>query len=96
MMALAAAVVNQRVTGAPWDEGAQPVQSLAVWAVLLALSVLVGLWTMLQKARRTAQPVWSPVLRKALWGYCAAMLLGGIFLLIKGGGRWSVDQKLNG
>jgi uncharacterized membrane protein YphA (DoxX/SURF4 family) len=23
-----------------------------------------------------------------------AMLLGGIFLLIKGGGRWSVDQKL--
>lgn len=25
-----------------------------------------------------------------------AMLLGGIFLLIKGGGRWSVDHKLNG
>lgn len=25
-----------------------------------------------------------------------AMLLGGIFLLIKGGGRWSVDQKLDG
>jgi putative oxidoreductase len=24
-----------------------------------------------------------------------AMLLGGIFLLIKGGGRWSVDQRLN-
>lgn len=23
-----------------------------------------------------------------------AMLLGGIFLLIKGGGRWSVDQKI--
>jgi putative oxidoreductase len=25
-----------------------------------------------------------------------AMLLGGIFLLIRGGGRWSVDRKLNG
>ncbi|SHH25042.1 Uncharacterized membrane protein YphA, DoxX/SURF4 family [Chryseolinea serpens] len=25
-----------------------------------------------------------------------AMLLGGIFLLIHGGGRWSVDLKLNG
>lgn len=25
-----------------------------------------------------------------------AMLLGGIFLLIKGGGRWSFDQKLHG
>lgn len=25
-----------------------------------------------------------------------AMLLGGIFLLIKGGGRWSLDQKLHG
>lgn len=23
-----------------------------------------------------------------------AMLLGGIFLLIKGGGKWSVDQEL--
>jgi hypothetical protein len=78
LMALAAAVVNQRVTGAPWDGGARPVESLAVWATLLAFSVLVGLWTMAQKARRTGQPVWSPVLRKALWGYCAAMLLGGI------------------
>lgn len=78
LMALAAAVVNQRVTGAPWDDGARPAESLAAWAVLLALSVLVGLWTMARKARRTGQPVWSPVLRKALWGYCAAMLLGGI------------------
>jgi hypothetical protein len=78
LMALAAVVANQRITGAPWDDGARPVESLAVWAALLALSVLVGLWTMTQKARRTGQPVWSPVLRKALWGYCAAMLLGGI------------------
>ncbi len=78
LMAFAAAVVNQRVTGAPWDDGARPVESLAVWAVLLALSVLVGLWTMARKARRTGQPVWSPVLRKALWGFVAAMLLGGI------------------
>ena len=78
LMALAAAAVNQRVTGAPWDAGAQPVQSLAVWATLLAFSVFVGLWTMAQKAHRTGQAVWSPVLRKALWGYCAAMLLGGV------------------
>lgn len=78
LLALAAVVVNQRVTGAPWDEGAQPVASLAVWAVLLAFSILIGLWTMARKARRTGQPLWSPVLRKALWGYCAAMLLGGI------------------
>lgn len=25
-----------------------------------------------------------------------AMLLGGIFLLMEGGGKWSVDRKLNG
>jgi len=78
LMAFAGAVVNLRVTGAPWDDGARPVESLSVWAALLALSVFVGLWTMTQKAHRTGQPVWSPVLRKALWGYCAAMLLGGI------------------
>ncbi|MBI3662823.1 MAG: hypothetical protein HY234_07215 [Acidobacteria bacterium] len=78
LMALAAVVVNQRVTGAPWDDGARPAESLAAWSVLLALSVLVGLWTMARKARRTGQPVWSPVLRKALWGFVAAMLLGGI------------------
>lgn len=78
LLALAAVAVSLRVTGAPWDDRAHPVESLAVWAALLALSILIGLWTMARKARRTGQVMWSPVLRKALWGYCAAMLLGGI------------------
>jgi hypothetical protein len=78
VLALAAVVLNQRVTGAPWDAAARPVESLAVWGALLAFSIAIGLWTMARKAHRTGQPVWSPVLRKALWGYCAAMLLGGI------------------
>lgn len=49
-----------------------------LWLVLLVLSVVVGMVTMRQKARRTGQVFWSPVLRKALWGYGAAMGLGAI------------------
>jgi len=78
LLALAAVGLNLCVTGAPWDVAARPVESLAVWAALLALSIFIGLWTMARKARRTGQVMWSPVLRKALWGYCAAMLLGGM------------------
>lgn len=49
-----------------------------VWLVLLVLAVAIGVATMRDKARRTSQTVWSPVLRKALWGYGAAMGLGAI------------------
>ena len=78
LMAIAATFVNFGLTGAPW--AAQPVsfRALAVWAVLLVASVLVGALSMRHKARRTQQAFWAPALRKAMWGYVAAMALGAV------------------
>jgi hypothetical protein len=78
VLALAAVAVNLQFTGAPWEASASPQASLLVWVVLLAASVAVGIASMANKARRTAQIFWSPVLRKALWGYAAAMALGAL------------------
>jgi hypothetical protein len=90
LLALAAVLVNLRFTGAPWEVSraggvtesrgafAGNTAALGVWAALLVLSLAVGVWTMSRKARRTGQVLWSPVLRKALWGYSAAMVLGGL------------------
>lgn len=49
-----------------------------LWLVLLVLCMAVGVVTMRQKARRMGQMFWTPVLRKALWGYGASLALGGI------------------
>lgn len=69
-----------------WLEGPSQAASLdlaqlGIWLGLLAVSLAVGAWTMRAKARRTSQVFWSPVLRKAMWGYAAAMLLGGVLTL---------------
>ena len=78
VLALATVVANLRLTGAPWDPGASPDRSLGLWGVLLVVSIAIGVWTSALKARRTGQVFWSPVLRKALWGYAAGMALGAI------------------
>jgi len=76
--ALAAVVVNTRVTGTPWEAGAQPYRALAVWAVLLVFSAAVTALSMARKSRHTGVAFWSPVLRKALWPFSAPMALGAI------------------
>jgi hypothetical protein len=78
VLALAGVVANLLFTGAPWDAGADAVRALSAWVALLILSLGLGAWAMQSKGRRTGQVVWSPVLRKALWGYSAAMFLGGV------------------
>ncbi|MBI3403922.1 MAG: hypothetical protein HY046_00495, partial [Acidobacteria bacterium] len=78
ILALIVVVLNLKLTGAPWEEAASLPRSLGVWAGLLVVSLAIGVWTMSRKARRIGQVFWSPVLRKALWGYASGMLLGGI------------------
>jgi len=78
VMALAAVLVHIRVTGTPWDSGAQPYRALAVWAVLLVASAAVTAVSMARKSRHTGVAFWSPVLRKALWPFSAPMVLGAI------------------
>jgi hypothetical protein len=60
---------------------AESLPQLEIWLALLAASLVIGAWSMRAKARRTGQVFWSPVLRKAMWGYGAAMLLGGVLTL---------------
>jgi hypothetical protein len=82
VLAVVAVAVNYKITGAPWSpshgDPATVTDGLLVWLALLAVSVAVGGIGMRNKARRTAQAFWSPVLRKATWGYGAAMLLGAV------------------
>ena len=81
-LALAAVGVNFQFTGAPWNPHPADLKSvsdgLMVWLLLLALSLTAGTFAMRSKAKRTQQAFWSPVLRKASWGYGAAMVLGAI------------------
>jgi hypothetical protein len=65
-------------TGAPWAGTPINARGLVVWVVLLVVSLAIGGVSMAYKARRTHKAFWSPVLRKALWGYVSAMLLGGM------------------
>jgi hypothetical protein len=88
VLALAGVAANRLLTGAPWEAGASDVRALGVWVVLLFISLAVGAWAMQEKGRRTGQVVWSPVLRKALWGYSAAMLLGGLLTFT----AWRLDE----
>ena len=78
LLALAAVVINLRVTGAPWETPAKAASALAVWAALFAASAAITVISMAAKARRAGQPFWSPVLRKALWALAAPMALGAL------------------
>ncbi len=77
-VALGAVWLNLRVTGAPWEDGAQREPALAVWAAALVAAIFIGIAGTWRKAERTGQVIWSPLLRKVLWGLCPALLLGGI------------------
>jgi hypothetical protein len=83
VLTLVAVGVNFTLTGAPWNppqsgDATTVTNGLLVWLALLAASLLAGGISMRGKARRTQQVFWSPVLRKACWGYGAAMSLGAI------------------
>ncbi len=89
LLALAAVAANLLLTGAPWDTGPGQDRALVVWGALLLLSAVIGTWSMARKARRLGQQFWTPVLRRAAWGYGAAMALGGVltFAVLASGRR---------
>jgi len=78
VLALGATAANYWVTGAPWDALPIHFEAVGIWGLLFVVSLAIGAMTMKRKARRTQMAFWSPVLRKAMWGYGAAMLLGAI------------------
>ncbi len=87
IVALGAVWLNLRVTGTPWEENAP--LALGVWGVALPAAVLIGIVGTWHKAKRTRQVIWSPLLRKVLWGLCPALLLGGILSL----GLWRAGHS---
>jgi len=80
-LALGAVAANHYWTGAPWDPAGTREAALAIWGVVLLLALATGAWSMERKARRAGQVLWSPVLRRALWSYGSAMVLGGVLTL---------------
>jgi hypothetical protein len=76
-LALAAAVLNGWVTGAPWTVS-DPRAALAVWAIVFVVSVVIVLLGMYRKSRQTAAPIRPPLLKKLLWSLCPALFTGAI------------------
>jgi hypothetical protein len=80
-LALLAAAWDRRLAAASLGAGGRTCPALPVWGALLAASLVTGIGALKGKARRISQPAFPPILRRALWGYGAAMALGGILTL---------------
>src|SRR5512145_2276146 len=66
-IALAGAVVNALLTGAPWSTGPYPHWALVTWGIVLTVSVAIISLGMYKKSRQMCTPIQPPLLRKLLW-----------------------------
>lgn len=82
LLSLAGVAANAWITGAPWNAGPDPRYALAVWGIVLILSLAVVLAGMHHKGRRTHAPIQPPLARKLLWSLCPALFLGALFTLL--------------
>jgi hypothetical protein len=79
VVSIAGAMMNRFATGAPWDEaGSHPQPALAVWGVVLAVSLAIASLGIYRKSRDTRAPIQPPLLRKLLWSLCPALFVGGL------------------
>ncbi|MBN1566955.1 MAG: hypothetical protein JXA73_03855 [Acidobacteria bacterium] len=78
-LSVAGSFINGFVTGAPWDSGPHPQWALAVWGIILAISIAVISIGIYRKSRQTCSPIQAPLLRKLLWSLCPALFIGGLF-----------------
>lgn len=78
ILAIAGAVVNGLLTGAPWDPGPYTHAALVTWGVVLAASVLIVSFGIYRKSRQTSAPIQPPLLRKLLWSLSPALFVGGL------------------
>jgi hypothetical protein len=77
-IAMAGALVNEFVTGAPWVPGPYRQTALAVWGIVLCLSVAIVLRGIYRKSLQTHMPIQLPLIRKLLWSLCPALFVGGL------------------
>jgi hypothetical protein len=78
LMAIAGAVVNGFITGAPWAGGPHPHAALATWAVVLCVSLAIVLPGIYRKSLQMCTPIQPPLVRKLLWSLCPALFVGGL------------------
>jgi hypothetical protein len=78
LIAIAGAVFNGFVTGAPWGSGSHPRFALATWGIVLGLSLGIVSLGIYRKSRQMRAPIQLPLLRKLLWSLCPALFVGGI------------------
>jgi hypothetical protein len=77
-IAMAGAVFNGYVTGAPWASGPQPRMALATWGVVLGVSLAIVCYGIYRKSLHLSTPIQPPLLRKLLWSLCPALFVGGL------------------
>ena len=75
-IAMAGAVFNGYVTGAPWAPGPHPQMALATWGVVLGVSLAIVCYGIYRKSLQLSTPIQPPLLRKLLWSLCPALVCG--------------------
>jgi hypothetical protein len=78
LIAIAGAVFNGFVTGAPWSSGPYPRFALATWGIVLGISLAIVSFGIYQKSLQLRSPIRPPLLRKLLWSLCPALFVGGL------------------
>jgi hypothetical protein len=77
-MALAGVAVNLFVTGAPWNPASSAERALAVWGVVLAVSLGVVSLGIYRKSQQTGTRIKAPLMRKLLWSLSPALFVGAL------------------
>jgi hypothetical protein len=78
LTALAGVAVNMFVTGAPWNPDAVRERALAVWAVVLVLSLALVSFGIYRKSQQMKTRIQAPLMRKLLWSLSPSLFVGAL------------------
>lgn len=76
--ALAGVGVNLLYTGAPWAPAVSQQHALAVWGLVLLVSVAVVSYGINRKSRLMRTRIQAPLMRKLLWSLAPALFVGAL------------------
>ena len=80
--ALAGAAVNNWITGAPWNSQTDPRSALAVWGIVLGVSLTIVLFGIYRKSLQMRTSIQPPLLRRLLWSLCPALFVGALLSIL--------------
>ncbi len=82
LIAIAGALFNGFVTGAPWAYGPHQRFALGTWGVVLGVSLTIVSIGIYRKSLQMRLPIQPPLLRKLLWSLCPALFMGGLLTVL--------------